>query len=360
MELTQLFKEIVSIDSPSGEESRMGEYVMSFARERGFSCVQDSYGNIIIRTDVSIPAKIFFSGHLDTVEPGRGIVCSEKDGFLVSDGTTILGADNKASVAAILHAISTYDRTKLPSIEIIFTTQEETHMNAQHISKESITAPFGYIFDAPFEFGGILLGSPFLEDFSLEVIGRAAHASIPEAGLSVLPVFQKLLARISCGAIGANPASGTVNIGIVSIGTGTNTIPGQLKMRGEIRSFDKDIFVSKKHEIETIFVELQKEFPEYIFTYVFDNDVAGYVHAESDPLVIQAQKALATIGRSPHITTPQSVSDANHFNKLGIPTLVVSEGTQFAHTTAERISIKDLQDISTLVTELITLQTMSV
>ena len=353
MNLIQTFKELVSIDSPSGEESAVSQYVIAWAEKHHFSVKKDKLGNLIIRTNSKKPAKVFFSGHLDTVEPGRGIVCVEKGGYLISNGKTILGADNKASLAGILHAVSTYDANTLPSIELVFTTEEETVMNSQFINPKMITAPIGYIFDAPFEFGGIVTAAPYLEDFSCTIQGIAAHASIPNEALSVLPVLKNIVDGIPCGYIQNNPALGTVNIGVMSMGTGVNTVPGNLEIKGEIRSFDKKIFIAKKKDIEKFFKTLKKENKKYAVDFVFKNYAAGYVHKESSALVSNAKQALENIGRKVHIMHPQSVSDANHFNSFGIPTLVIAEGTQFAHTTRERISIKDLNDISNLVSKII-------
>ena len=355
MELIQIFKELVSIDSPSGEESAVAGYVTAWAEKHNISVKKDKLGNLVIRTNNRKPAKVFFSGHLDTVEPGRGIVCVEKGGYLTSNGKTILGADNKASLAGILHAISTYDANTLPSIELVLTTEEETVMNSQFINPKMITAPIGYIFDAPFEFGGIVTASPYIQDFSCVITGRASHASTPHEACSVFPILKNIVDGIACGYIQDNPTFGTVNIGIISMGTGVNTIPGNLEIKGEIRSFDKKIFIAKKKEIENFFKTFKIENKKYAVDFVFKNYAAGYVHKESSILVSNAKQALENIGRKVHMMRPQSVSDANHFNSFGIPTLVVAEGTQFAHTTRERISVKDLTDISNLVSAIITM-----
>ena len=250
MNIIQIFKELVSIDSPSGEESAISQYIIAWAEKHNFSIKKDKLGNLVIRTNNKKPAKVFFSGHLDTVEPGRGIVCVEKNGYLTSSGKTILGADNKASLAGILHAISTYNISPLPSIELVFTTEEETIMNSQFINPKIITAPVGYIFDAPFEFGGIVTASPYIQDFSCIITGVASHASTPHEANSVFPILKNIVEGIPCGYIQNNPAFGTINIGMVSMGTGVNTIPGNLEIKGEIRSFDKKIFILKKKEIE--------------------------------------------------------------------------------------------------------------
>lgn len=58
---------------------------------------------------------IYFTSHMDTVVHGNGIKPSIKDGYIVSDGTTILGADDKAGLASMFEAIRVLKREKYPS-----------------------------------------------------------------------------------------------------------------------------------------------------------------------------------------------------------------------------------------------------
>ena len=67
------------------------------------SVSRDAYGNVIGNDGGEDP--ILLSAHLDTVEPGRGIKPSIEGDRIVSDGSTILGGDCKAGVAAILEAL---------------------------------------------------------------------------------------------------------------------------------------------------------------------------------------------------------------------------------------------------------------
>ncbi len=58
---------------------------------------------------------IYFTSHMDTVVPGNGIKPSIKDGYIVSDGTTILGADDKAGVSIHVRSNPCFKRKKYPS-----------------------------------------------------------------------------------------------------------------------------------------------------------------------------------------------------------------------------------------------------
>ena len=97
------FCELARIDSPSGEEEQVAQYLIGRLEAIGLEVARDSYGNVIATDGRDDP--IMLSAHMDTVEPGRGVKPSVQGDRIVSDGTTILGGDCKAGVAAILEAL---------------------------------------------------------------------------------------------------------------------------------------------------------------------------------------------------------------------------------------------------------------
>ena len=93
-----------------------------------------------------------------------------------SDGTTLLGSDDKSGIAIILQAIEEIKKEKKEhrEIEIIFTTDEEIGVDAEHISREIVNAKYGYTLDG----GDIDYAS--IETFSaygvkVEVEGKSIH-----------------------------------------------------------------------------------------------------------------------------------------------------------------------------------------
>ena len=71
----------------------------------GLECSQDAHGNVIANRP-GLGDAILLSAHMDTVEPGRGIRPGwDGPDIIRSDGTTILGADNKAGCAVILEVV---------------------------------------------------------------------------------------------------------------------------------------------------------------------------------------------------------------------------------------------------------------
>ena len=114
---------MAKIPSPSGKEQKVSEYVVDFLKKHNIETHKDNFGNIIAK----IPGKkepMILCAHLDTVEVGSDkikVVKNEKT--ITSDGTTILGADNKDSVAAILEMIDYLKENNIEhrTIELVFT-----------------------------------------------------------------------------------------------------------------------------------------------------------------------------------------------------------------------------------------------
>ncbi len=100
--IVKTFLDLVVIDSPSGDEDAIAAELEGRLRALGVEVSQDPHGNVLGRRD-GVGEAILLSAHMDTVEPGRGIKpVFDGDDIIRTDGTTILGADNKAGCAVIL------------------------------------------------------------------------------------------------------------------------------------------------------------------------------------------------------------------------------------------------------------------
>ncbi len=96
----KLFLKLVQIDSPTGEEKEIAEWVVGYLEKLHFKPIRDKHNNVFVKTK-GVGESIFLNAHLDTVEHGRNIKPTIKYGLITSDKTTILGADNKVSVACL-------------------------------------------------------------------------------------------------------------------------------------------------------------------------------------------------------------------------------------------------------------------
>ncbi|MFN4212497.1 MAG: peptidase dimerization domain-containing protein, partial [Microgenomates group bacterium] len=223
--LIQLFTQICQIDSPTGFEKDMADFVFNFANQYANLVKKDKFGNVYVRYGKN--PKLFLSAHLDTVEPGRGIKPKIKDGYIVSDGKTILGADNKVAVAAILQLLKeAKEENGQYSFETVFTLSEEVgNYGAINFDYSLLLSKIGFCFDSSNPLGAIIVASPFYERFDLKIIGKEAHASKPDEAKNVLLPLKEILHKQKFGKI---DKYSLLNIGVIKGGFVRNTIPGEL------------------------------------------------------------------------------------------------------------------------------------
>ena len=136
--LIALFKELCLINAPALEEAESVAFGRMTLEAMGLEVWEDNAGaeiggnanNVIAKLASNVSAQvpsIFFSAHFDTVEPTDGLVVIERDGAFYSNGTTILGADDKAGMAPAIEAIRVIQENNLPhgDIYLLFSVAEE-------------------------------------------------------------------------------------------------------------------------------------------------------------------------------------------------------------------------------------------
>lgn len=139
-EVFYYFEELSQIPRSTFNTKAVSDYCVDFAKERGFSVIQDDLNNVIIKKpgtagyDSSEP--VILQGHLDMVCEKTEDSCHDfmkdglqlfvEDGFLKAKGTT-LGADNGIAVAMALALLDSKDIPH-PPLEVMFTVDEEIGM----------------------------------------------------------------------------------------------------------------------------------------------------------------------------------------------------------------------------------------
>src|SRR5699024_11226288 len=111
---------------------------------------------------------IYFTCHMDTVTPGVKIQPQIKDDYIVSDGTTILGADDKAGIAALIEMIHVIKENNMKhgTIQFVITVGEESGLaGAKVLDPTFIKASYGYALDSDGPVRHVVTQAPFQEKF---------------------------------------------------------------------------------------------------------------------------------------------------------------------------------------------------
>lgn len=347
--LIQLFTQICQIDSPTGFEKDMADFVFNFANQYANLVKKDKFGNVYVRYGKN--PKLFLSAHLDTVEPGRGIKPKIKDGYIVSDGTTILGADNKVAVAAILQLLKEAKEENCQySFETVFTLSEEVgNYGAINFDYSLLFSKIGFCFDSSNPLGAIIVASPFYERFDLKIIGKEAHASKPDEAKNVLLPLKEILHKQKLGKI---DKYSLLNIGVIKGGFVRNTIPGELILKGEIRSFYEENLLNIKKNLIIIIDQIEKKYQIKIKR-DFVRENPGYFHKDKKEIT-KIKKILKKLNLNPKLIQSWGVSDANIFNnRKNLLVFNLADGSEFSHSLKERIKISNLIKLKEIIKNLL-------
>lgn len=352
--IVKTFTELVQVDSPSGEEEEMAKDLIGRLEALGLSVQRDDYGNVIAGDGGDNP--LLLSAHMDTVEPGRGIKPRVEGDRVLSDGTTILGGDCKAGVAAILEALESINEDGTPhrSIEVAFTREEEIGLvGARNLDFSMISAKESIVFDGEGPPSQITSASPTYIGFDIEVTGRAAHAGVePEKGLSAIRIAAEIITRMPQGRL---DEESTFNVGNFEGGTVRNAVPENAIVRGEFRSRNLETLDGLRLQITEAVDEVRKLFPEADIQQHLHTEFETYTLTDDDPATALVKKALAGLGLTPVMTPSGGGTDGNVFRLNGISAVVVGMADHNMHTVREYVSIPDLVDAAHLCEELLRL-----
>jgi len=332
------FIALVKIDSISGSEDDVAEFLFEYFKKTGSTVKKDSYGNIYVRID-GIGESVLFSAHMDTVEPGRNINPIVRNGFVCSDGKTILGGDNKIAIACIMESIRQLEEKNIVHrpIELVFTRSEEIgNLGAINFNYLLIDSKEGYCFDSSNPVGTIISASPFYERLDIEIAGLSGHAAYPEKALNVIEILGKILPKIK---LGKQDKYTVFNIGIITGGDARNTIPGNLALNGEIRSFSEKKLIYHRQKILDIFKSVTKKLGGKCSIKIIREN-PGYSFSKNK--LSHCIDVMKTLGIKPKVMLSWGVSDANIFNGKKLSCINLGDGGEYSHTTNERIKISEM------------------
>ncbi len=353
--LVQTFLELVAIDSPSGEEAAICDELERRFKALGATEIErDEVHNLIARFPGTGPGDyIMLSAHMDTVGKDRGIKPQIRDGVIYSDGTTILGGDDKSGVAAILEVVQSLneDNAPHPPLEAVISVSEEMGLaGARALDKGRIKSRRGYVLDAGGPSGVIVTSAPSQDSLEIKVHGRTAHAGAePEKGVNAIRVASEAIAAMPLGRIDAET---TANIGVIQGGVATNIVPDYVFVKGEARSRDNTKLAAQTAAMAGAFQEAAEHNAARV-EFKIKRMYTTYKLADNHPVVAAAIAAVKKLGWTPMIKASGGGTDANIYAEHGIYCAIISTGMADVHTPDEHIAIEDMANGARLLQEII-------
>lgn len=356
------FIEMVQIASLSRKEKTFADYLCGKLKELGCEVYVDNAGekcegntgNVIAKLKGNTDAPIImFGAHMDTVVPGENIKPQIRDGYIYSDGTTILGSDDKAGIAAILEAIRYIQENNLKhgDLELVFFIAEEGGLfGSKYLDYSKIDSKMAFILDSGGPVGDVIVQGPAQMKIIADFKGKAAHAGVaPEQGINAIQVAARAIDRMKLLRIDHET---TANVGVITGGAATNIVTDSVHVKFEARSLNNDKLKAQSDHMAdcinkaceefntTCDLEIALSYPA--FTIEKDSEIAKLV-----------TRSIESLGLTADLKSTGGGSDTNVLNGNGVTSVTLAIGMNNVHTNSENIAIESIVKSAELVAAII-------
>ena len=275
------------------------------------------------------------------------------DHLIVTDGTTLLGADDKAGVCAIVSAVERIIKSGEPhgAIKICFTPDEEIGRGADHFDVEKFNADYAYTVD------GGSLGELEYENFN------AASAKAEFHGVSIHPGSAKdkmknaqLMAMYFNSLLPEDQTPATTE--------GYEGFFHLVAMNGDcenaelvyiIRDHDKAKFNEKKAQFESIAANVNEKFGQGSCVVTVKDSYYNMKEIIDDHMytIERAREAMEEIGVTPIVVPIRGGTDGARLSFMGLPCPNICTGGENFHSRFEFLSVESLSKVVDIVERLI-------
>lgn len=274
--------------------------------------------------------------------------------IITSDGTTLLGADNKAGVAAIMNAAEfLMQHPEIPhgAIRILFTPDEEIGRGVDNVDMKKLNADFAYTID------GETLGHIEDETFSADGVTVVIHGIPTHPGFAKGKMVNAL--KIASDFVAAlpkhdrspettadrepffHPVSISGNIEICSVGF-------------IIRDFNTAGLAVLENELKEILHRLMEHYPGASFDFIVKEQYRNMKEIlDQHPYVVDhAVEAVQRAGLKVHRGGIRGGTDGSRLSFMGLPCPNIFAGEHAFHSKYEWVSVRDMQKASETIVHL--------
>ncbi len=274
--------------------------------------------------------------------------------LITTDGTTLLGADNKAGVAEIMTAmeyLNAHPEIKHGNIRVAFTPDEEIGRGPHKFDVERFGAKHAYTMD------GGPLGELQYESFNaasgkLTVHGKSVHPGSAKNKMvnaqTVAIQFQQEMSKDEVPELTEN-YEGFIHL---------NNFIGNVEtaeLTYIIRDFDKDKFENKKQHMKTVAEKLQQQYGEQAIHLEIEDQYYN-MREKIEPvmeIVDNAERAMIALGIEPHIVPVRGGTDGSQLSYMGLPTPNIFTGGENYHGKYEFISAENMEKATKVIIEIV-------
>ncbi|MFC4713210.1 peptidase T [Planococcus dechangensis] len=272
--------------------------------------------------------------------------------LITTDGTTLLGADNKAGIAEIMTAMEyliEHPEIEHGKIRVGFTPDEEIGRGPHKFDVARFGADYAYTMD------GGPIGELQYESFNaasakLTVHGTSVHpGSAKDKMVNAITVASRFQAEMPQDAV---PEKTEGYAGFIHLNNFNGSVE-ETVLQYIIRDFDKEQFEAKKHHMQQVAAQLQEEFGEE----TIDLDIADQYYNMREKIepvmeiVDQVEQAMKSLGIQADIIPVRGGTDGSQLSYMGLPTPNIFTGGENYHGKFEFISAQNMEKATQVIVE---------
>jgi tripeptide aminopeptidase len=367
------FLELVRISSVSKREGNVAKRLTTILEGMGATVEVDDAGdkigsdtgNLVARFPGTAPdvAPFLLCGHMDTVPPADNVRPVVDGDVVRTDGTTVLGGDDKSGIVAILEAVRLLRERRIPHgpVDVLFTICEELGLiGAKHFDVGRLRARTGLVLDCD-GVHELITRAPAANRMQFTVHGLEAHAGLaPEQGISAVQVAAEAIAAMRLGRV---DAATTANVGRIEGGLASNIIPNRVVLRAETRSLTLEALEAQTRHMLECFERAASRRSVTVAGKTITARVEARVERDYEPLSVPddtrivrlVRGAAERLSKSFKTRSTGAASDANVFSGRGIEVANLGCGMRQIHTVNEWVDLNDMVATTELLVETVRL-----
>lgn len=356
-EQLDFFLKTTTVPGSSLRERSFADYLEPILTQMGFTIEYDhahqefqgNCGNLIAYWPGTDPRAepLLFSAHMDTILDSSGCIPVIDGNVIRADGNHILGSDDRSAISSYLEAIRAVQASgmRCGPIELLFTVNEERGLcGAKGLDHTKVRSRHGFIFDHPGNVGQVIKRSPYWRPFNVWFRMKCGSAGGHIAEKADLPnafdMGVKAYQAMPHGYLDQHETA--VLIGIMQGGEVSSIVPGELYMRGEVRSYRKEFAEQRLSELRSA-CEAAASFYNGTVEFDVEPGYEGYEISDDNPAYQCFCRASESAGVSWFPDEVLGGADTNFLRAYGINCLTLGNGYQDTHTYRESISIDNLE-----------------
>lgn len=272
--------------------------------------------------------------------------------LITTDGTTLLGADDKAGIAEIMTAIEIIQKENIPhgKISIGFNPDEEIGTGAHNFDVEKFGADFAYTLD------GWLEGQIEYENFNassatFEIKGINVH---PGSAKDIMVNSQLLAMEINSMLPNETPATTEGYEGFYHLMETTGSVEYS-KLVYIVRDHDADKFAARNEFLQNIEKTMNEKYGEGVVTLTIKQQYRN-MKEKIEPcmhLIDNAKKAIKAVGLEPMVDAIRGGTDGAQLSFKGLPCPNIGTGGAAYHGACEHISVEGMDKVVDIAIELV-------